>query len=121
MSEIYVIMNLERYAEYERKKAANSISKDTDENLNDFVSINQVCAMIKDVSVGKDEKNRYLLDQQGREDLGEAIHTRLHNVALAKLASSGRLECAWDEKADQMVFWTPKPERPDAREQLEES
>jgi len=30
---------------------------------------------------------------------------RSHNVGLAKLASKGLVECAWDNETNEMIFW----------------
>jgi hypothetical protein len=32
--------------------------------------------------------------------------TWIHNVALAKLAAQDLVECAWDDDANEMVFWS---------------
>jgi hypothetical protein len=29
----------------------------------------------------------------------------MYNIALAKLASSGEIECAWDSDINDMIFW----------------
>lgn len=113
--EVYAIMNLENYAAHERKRAALSIAKECGDNLDEFVSINQVCLMIEELSIGVDEEERILLDEEGRESLHFALKSRLYNMALAKLAAAGKLECAWDEEENQMVFWSPlKQGSPDA-------
>jgi hypothetical protein len=106
MKEVYAIMNMDKYASYMREKAALSFTNEYEENLDDFVSIKQVRCMIEDYSSGTDEKGRVLLDEDGRSMLLEALTTRLYNMGLAKLAARGILECAWDDGANQMVFWS---------------
>lgn len=112
MKDFYTIMNLKKYAAYEREKAALSFTEKYEENLDDFVSINQVCSMIEDYSSGKDEEGRHLLDEEGRDMLSEALKTRLYNMGLVKLASNGFLECSWDGELNQMIFWAPQTELP---------
>ena len=105
MSEIYSIINLKKYASYVRNRAALSYAKDYKENLNDFITIGQVCGLIKEFSIGKDENKKYLMSEEGYESLYESIRLRLYNSGLSKLAVNGYLECAWDDEKNEMIFW----------------
>jgi hypothetical protein len=104
--ETHVIMNLDKYAAYMRKKAATYFSDDYDDDLDEFVTIPQVRQMIAHRSSGMDDKDRYLLSETGCDELFEDLKTRLYNCGLSKLAAKGLLECAWDEENEEMVFWT---------------
>lgn len=104
--ETHVIMNLDKYASYMRKKAAAHFSEEYDDDLDEFVTIPQVHQMIAMRSVGKDEQNRYMLDDSGRKNLFEDLKTRLYNCGLSKLASKNMIECAWDEESQEMIFWS---------------
>lgn len=108
--EVYSIMNLEKYAAYIRKQAANSFTKKYHEDLDQFVTIKQMCKLVEENSLGKDDKGRYLLDETGHEKLFEATRLWLYNTGLSKLAAQDLLECAWDSKLNQMVFWGPAVE-----------
>jgi len=105
--EIFCIMNLEKYADFVRKKAALSFSEDYKEDIDEFMTIAQAVAMVKENSIGLDEKERYLIDDKSYEILLESMKTRIYNSGLSKLAALGHLECAWDEKKNEMVFWSP--------------
>lgn len=112
MSEIYSIINLEKYASYIRKKAAVSYSAhyeqeliEQEKDLNDFVTIAQVCGLIEECSIGKDEHGKFLLNEEAYESLYEKVRIRIYNCGLSKLSVSGQLECAWDEVTNEMVFW----------------
>jgi len=108
MSEVYSIMNLEKYAAYIRKKAAHSISEDESENLDGFITVPQTCSMILEYSIGKDAEGRALLDDYSHELLFDAIKTRIYNCGLSKLAAEGLLECAWDDEKEDMIFWSDR-------------
>lgn len=108
MGEIHAIVNLEKYAAYIRRRAALSFSEDYKENLDEFVTIKQTVNIIIDHSIGKDEKGLYLLDENAHKKLFEAMRLRLYNVGLSKLAAKDMLECAWDDKKGEMVFWSKK-------------
>lgn len=106
MSEIYSIINTEKYAAYVRKKAALSYAENYEENLDEFITIGQVCELIKEFSIGNDEKGKYLISEEGYENLLDAVKIRLYNCGLSKLAVAGHLECAWDDQKNEMIFWS---------------
>lgn len=104
----YAIMNLEKYADFLRKKAAQSFSEEYGENLDDFITIKQTCNFIEEYSKGKDQEGRLLISESGYEKLFDAIKDRLYNCGLSKLASQDLIECAWDGDKNEMVFWSKK-------------
>jgi hypothetical protein len=106
--ETHVIMNLDKYASYMRKKAAIHFSEEYDDDLDDFVTIPQIRHMIAMRSVGKDEQDRYMMNDSGRENLFNDLKTRLYNCGLSKLAAKDMIECAWDDENQEMIFWSSK-------------
>jgi hypothetical protein len=105
--EVYCIMNLDKYAEFVRKKAAASFSENYNKDeINGLVTVAQAILMVKENSIGLDENERHLIDDKAYETLFEAMKTRIYNSGLSKLAAQGHLECAWDEKRNEMVFWS---------------
>ena len=108
--EIHCIINLKKYAAYIRKSVAESFAKgdklDENEDLESYVTVDQVSQMIYDNSVGKDEEGHQLITQEGRNTLREQLKTRIYNSGLSKLAAKGLLECAWDDEKNTMVFWS---------------
>lgn len=107
--EMFCILNLEKYADFVRKKAAASFSENSKDEIDGFMTVAQAVAMVKENSLGMDEEKRYLIDDKAYEELFEAMKTRIYNAGLSKLAASGHLECAWDEKKNEMVFWSSRP------------
>jgi hypothetical protein len=103
--ESYSIIDLEGYAKAMRDGAASSFEKDYTENLDDFITIPQVINMIKENNLGLDEEGNYLINEEIFDDVFNNIRDRLYTVALAKLAAKGLIECAWDDKSNEMVFW----------------
>jgi hypothetical protein len=110
--EIHCIINIKKYARYTRRDVAMSFAEneklDESENLDSYVTIEQVCQMIGENSMGMDEEGRHLITDKGRQTLAEQVKTRIYNSGLSKLAAKGLLECAWDEKHNTMVFWSDK-------------
>lgn len=110
MSDIYSINDLDRYAESIRKNAALSFTEFYNENLDDFISIGQTTNLIKTNSIGEDEEGNLLIDEDSYNNTFDQVRTWLYNVGLAKLAAAGKVECAWDDTLNEMVFWMPSSE-----------
>jgi len=104
--EVYCIINLEKYSDFIRRRAADDLAQNHGENLDEFVTIPQTMGMIKENSIGIDEQDRLMLDDKAYEELLEAVTKRIYNSGLAKLASKNLIECAWDDEKNEMVFWS---------------
>ena len=105
MSEVYAITDLEGYAQEMRIAAAKSLSANQEDNLDDYISLNQMINLVRTECVGYDHKDRPLLNEEANEDIYEKTVIWIHNVGLAKLAAKGLVECAWDNESNEMVFW----------------
>ena len=103
---LYSIIDLERYVTEIREVAANTLSENNTDNLDDYVTITQLMQMVRKNCLGFDDDNRPLLNEKMNEQIYESTITWIHNVALAKLAAQDLVECAWDDKANEMVFWS---------------
>ena len=103
--ELYAIINLEGYASEMRQAAANSLSSDNDDNLDEYISINQMINLVKEHCAGFDDSDRPLLNEETNEEIYESTVTWIHNVGLAKLAAKDLVQCAWDNDSNEMVFW----------------
>ena len=124
MSEVYAITNLEGYAAQMRDAAAKSLSENHNDNLDDYISINQIVNLVKNECVGFDDEDRPLLDEDTNEKIFENTAVWIHNVGLAKLAAQDLVECAWDDELNEMVFWhkeTPKNDKPKRKRKRKDS
>lgn len=102
----YVITDLEGFAQLTRKNVAESFTENYTENLDDFISIQQVIGIIEENSYGKTENNKIIISEDNFNNIFDHIRVRLYEVGLAKLASQGLLECAWNTETNQMEFWS---------------
>ena len=111
MSEVYSIMDMERYATSLRANAAMTYAKsDITTRLDEYITIPQVCTLIDNNIVGHDEKDRPLIDENGYNTIFEEIRVWLYNASLARLAGNDEVQCAWDDELNEMVFWIPEAE-----------
>lgn len=109
--EQYSIIDLEGYATAMRNGAASSFEKDYTENLDEFITIPQVINLIKKNNLGKDEEGNYLINEDLFDSIFNDIRDWLYGVGLAKLASKGFVECAWDNDSNEMAFWLPNKDK----------
>ena len=103
--ETYSIIDLEGYAKAMRDGAASSFEKDYTENLDDFITIKQVVSLIEKNNLGLDEEGNYLINSDIFDEVFGQIRDWLYGVGLSKLAAKGFVDCAWDDEANEMVFW----------------
>lgn len=105
MSDLYAIVDLDGYASQIREAAAKSLCDTSNDDLNEYITITQIVNMVKENCKGFDEEDRPLLDEDTNEKIFEDTAVWIHSVGLAKLAAQDLIECAWDDKNNEMVFW----------------
>jgi len=115
MSNVYAIVDIEGYASEMREAAAKTISDSYEENLDDFISIDQMISLVKEKCVGFDDNDRPLLNEDANVNIYESTISWIHGVGLAKLASKGLIECAWDNDINGMVFWSNEIKSDDSK------
>ena len=98
-------MDLDGYATSMREGVAQSFLENHKENLDDYISIEQVKGVIIGYSLGQDEHGNYLINEEVFNDTFEDVRDWVFNVGLSKLAAKGLVECAWDDNTNEMVFW----------------
>ena len=103
--QIYAITNLEGYVADMRIMAAKSLSDDAEkENLDDYITLEQMTNLVKSECLGYDDLNRPLLNEDVNAKLYEQVAIWIHNVGLARLAAQDLIDCAWDDEVNDFVF-----------------
>lgn len=111
-NQVYAITDLNGYVSEIRIAAAQTLSENSDkDNLDDYISLKQMIGLVKSHSLGTDEENRYLLNEDANEKILEDAAIWIHNVGLAKLAASDLIECAWSDENNDMIFWAKQSEK----------
>jgi hypothetical protein len=111
MGKVYAIMNLDGYASEMREAAASSLCETHTENLDEYITLNQIINLVNTKCIGFDNENRPLLDDNTNESIYEDTAIWIHNVGLAKLASQDLVECAWDDEINEMIFWAKETKK----------
>ena len=105
MNDTYIVNDLQMYAQSIRKNAALSFSETYNENLDDFITIPQVCNLIDSCAIGTDEEDHYIIDEDSYNITFDKIRTWIYNAGLSKLAAEDKIESAWDDENNEIIFW----------------
>jgi hypothetical protein len=124
-SQVYAITDVEGYVSQMREAAANNISENSSQdNLDNYISIDQMIGLVKSNCLGYDDNNHPLLNEENNQKIFEEASVWIHNVGLAKLAAEDLVDCAWDDELNEMVFWhkeTPKNDKPKRKRKRKDS
>lgn len=100
----YVVNDLTHLASSIRKNAAMSVGDTENQDLDTFVSISQVASVILE-NTDKDEENNIIMDEDQYNTIFDEVTDWIINSGLSKLAAEDKVQCAWDDEQNCMVFW----------------
>lgn len=103
-NDTYIINDLTNLAISIRKNSALSFSGTYTENLDDFISIAQVENIIVQHTDIDDDGNM-IIDEDQYNTIFDEVSNWLFNIGLAKLAAEDKIQCAWDDENNCMIFW----------------
>lgn len=104
MSDRYIVNDITHLASSIRKNAAMGIGDTENENLDTFMSIGQVKNIILE-NTDQDEDNLIIMDEDQYNNIFDEVTDWIINAGLAKLAAEDKIQCAWDDEQNCMVFW----------------
>lgn len=104
MSDRYIVNDITHLASSIRKNAAMGIGDTDNEDLDAFVSIGQVENIILE-NTDKDEEDNIIMDEDQYNTIFDEVTNCIFNTGLAKLAAEDKIQCAWDDEQNCMVFW----------------
>ena len=123
--QVYSIYDVNGYVSQMREAAAKSISEDSiNDDLDTYITIDQMMGLVKSNCLGYDENNNPLLNENSNEKIYEEAAVWIHNVGLSKLSAKDLVECAWDDELNEMVFWqkeTAKNDKPKRKRKRKDS
>lgn len=104
---VYSIIDLDQYATSLRDAVAKTFKEEYSENLDEYISIQQIKGVIEGYSLGEDDDGQLLITEEVFNDIFDDVREWFYEVGVAKLAAKGVIECAWDDDSNEMVFWLP--------------
>ncbi len=100
-----LIEDLNKCAASIREFAAQNISESGNtENLDEYVSLKQVEKLI--ISHAKSKNGQYYISEKKYNIILNILMNMIYGVGLAKLAAADKIECAWDDATNSMIFWS---------------
>lgn len=103
MSDRYIVNDIIHLASSIRKNAAMTIGDTENQDLDTFMSIGQVENIILE-NTDKDDDG-IIMDEDQYNTIFDQVTNWIINAGLAKLAAEDKIQCAWDDEQNCMVFW----------------
>ena len=76
-------------------------------NVESFISLFQTEQLVrKYIEPGYNDE--FVLSDDNYDLLCDEIKKWIYNSSLSLVASSGKIECAWDDESNEMFFWHPE-------------
>lgn len=100
----FAITDIVGYSALTMKNIAKDFGVSIDD-IYEFITSEEIYQIINEKSVGIDEEGFPIINEKIHCDIVDTLVLRIHNMSMARGASEGYLECAWDEELNDMVFW----------------
>jgi hypothetical protein len=102
----FSITNLNDFATILRKNAYEHLSMTNIENLDEFITVNEVTKLVSHSGIGFDDDNNIIINEDILEELINDVSKWIYDISLSKLCGNDKLDCAWDDQHNEMVFWS---------------
>jgi hypothetical protein len=107
MSNYIKIRNLSLFTKSIRKNVVMVFPKTYHYNVDSFISLFQTEQLVrKYIEPGYNDE--FVLSDENYDFLCDEIKKWIYNSSLSLVASSGKIECAWDDESNEMFFWHPQ-------------
>ena len=114
--EVFVIENVPKFADELRDSViyqmidAGEIPKPKTKNLtrremDKYITVAQVMTTIRDNLLNINDENKFIIDMDCFDEIYFRVCDNIHGTMLAKLASDGVIESAFDDEKNKFVFW----------------
>jgi hypothetical protein len=104
MTEYYKVKNIKLFAKSIRKNVAFCFPKSYSAQIDELISVGQTENLIRQYAEIS-SNDEFLVSEDNYNLIFDNIKAWLYNSSLSKLASSGEIECAWDDEINEMIFW----------------
>ena len=105
----FVVTNTNDFATILRRNVVEELSLAKEyKNLDELISIPQILQMITKYTLGLDEDRNPILNEDIDTDLFDEALEYVSQIHLCKLCAADKLQCAWDDESNEMVFWADK-------------
>ena len=114
--EVFVIENVPKFADELRDSViyqmidSGEIPKPKTKNLtrremDKYITVAQVMTTIRDNLLDINNENKFIIDMDCFDEIYFRVCDNIHGTMLAKLASDGVIESAFDDEKNKFLFW----------------
>ena len=114
----YEIKNLTTFSKGVGKAVAEDLDIKTNE-LSDYISVKNVKGIARQFCVYNKHRKKYIASEKILESIVDETRNWILGLQLARECGSNKLECAWDNERDCMIFWKNKERGNDAQEKTD--
>ena len=107
MSNYLTIKNIKLFAKSIRKNVVMIFPRSYYSQVDRLISLAQTENLVrKYIEPGYNDE--FIISEYSYDDLCSEIKKWIYNSSLSQVASSGKIECAWDDDSNEMFFWHPE-------------
>jgi len=102
MNKIVAIKDMEGVC----KKIRNKVYKYLEIKVSDYeyVTLKQISSLIKQNSLGLNEDDRYLINQEILDNISYTVEQMVVGFMLAQDLANGDMDCYWDDKYNDLMI-----------------
>lgn len=101
----FSITNLNDFAKILRKNAYEHLSMTNVKNYDEFITLTEVMKLVSVSGIGLDDDHNIIINEDILEQLINDVSEWICDISLSKLCGADKMDCAWDDVANEMVFW----------------
>lgn len=85
----------------------SEITQKQQTELNELISLGQIKSLVLEKKLGLcDVSGKVIINDDIFEEIFSDVSQIIYGFALCKLAAEDKVECAWDDENNEMIFWT---------------
>ena len=104
-NETYAITDIRGYRSMIAKAVADDFGAKDPVEVFEYITPKQMEQVIEEECLGHtEEENFFLINEDAHCNILNKVISLVQSSLLSKMAANGQLECAWDEKENDMIF-----------------
>ncbi len=107
MSNYLTIRNIKLFTKSIRKNVIMIFPRSYYHEVERLISLAQTENLVRKY-IEPGYNNEFIISERNYDILCDEIKKWIYNSSLGIVASSGKIECAWDDDSNEMFFWHPE-------------
>jgi len=107
MTNYLTIKNIKLFTKSIRKNVTMIFPRSYYRQVDRLISLEQTESLVREY-IEPGYNNEFIISEYNYDHLCDKIKKWIYNSSLSLIASSGKIECAWDDQSNEMFFWHPE-------------